>query len=168
MCRYLALMIVISFAPAIWGHPFHASIAEAEWKPTKNTLEIALRGHGSDLENALRLRTKKRIDLEKTKDIDKLIADYLANVITVKQKNGKKATLTWVGKEITVKATWLYFEISLPAGLEGATIENRLFFELLDDQVNTITFRLRKTGQRNSLSFTADKPKHVFTWKKER
>lgn len=165
MVRAIGLVVVFLICSiGARAHPFHASIAEAEWKPGLKKLQIALWSHPTDLEKALRLRAKKRIDLDSTPDVDQHIQGYLREVFRVGYREQKPGAIEWVGKEVSVKAAWLYFEISLPAGIEGALIENRLFFELLSDQVNTINFRDRKAKRKRSFSFTKEKPKQRFSW----
>ncbi len=164
MTRLIAVSMLLMASSMVRSHPFHASIAEAEWKPESKTLEVALWAHPADLEKALRRMTKKRIDLDKTKNVDALIQRYLSQVLIFKEKN-KAVKLKWVGKEITIKAAWLYFEVPLSNGLEGVKITHQLFHELLEDQVNTITFRIRKPSRRRSLRFTSARPTLTFQWK---
>lgn len=117
-------------------------------------LEVALRVHPTDLERALRIRTKKRVDLDKTEGIDALIIAYLEDVFQVRMSDGKKVKLKWVGKEISLKWSWLYFEIPMKEGFGQARFSNQIFFELLPDQTNTIL--LRHGRSEVTLRFTRD------------
>lgn len=148
-----------------FAHPFHASIAEAEWNPKTKKLEIALWVHPVDLEKVLNQRSKKRIDLDKTANLDKYISAYLTEVMSVKDAQGKVQKLEWVGKEIKLKGAWLYFQVSLTNGPVGAKFSNRIFFKLLPDQENTITFVDRKNKKRQSITCTRTRPEIVFRWK---
>ena len=155
--RYFAVLLACSsaiFAQRADAHPSHVSIAEAEFNPKNQHLEVALRVHPVDLERALRIRTKKRIDLDKTKNVDALISAYLNEVFQVKRADGKKAKIQWVGKEISLKWGWLYFEVPMKEGLEKARFSNRIFFELLPDQTNTILLRQGKS--KSTLQFTRE------------
>lgn len=151
----VTILGMLLFTSGLGAHPFHVSLTEAEWNPKSKKLEVAIRLHPSDLEEALRQRTKKRISLEKTENIDELIQDYLASVFIVHEGKKKAAKIEWVGKEIDVKDAWLYVEIPLEQGPEGIEISNRAFFELLEDQVNLITIRDGK--RRKSFAFTRDR-----------
>lgn len=163
MSHTLASVIGLLLAGTTWAHPFHVSLAEAEWNAESKKLEIALRLHPTDLEDALSQRAKQRISLETTEDVDSLIRDYLAEAFVVTDTDDTPATLEWVGKEIEVTWAWVYFEIPLQAGPDGVTIRNAVFFELLEDQANLITLRSGK--QRHSLTFTRDDPEATVSLK---
>ena len=155
------MLLVTSWTLA---HPFHVSIAEAEWSSKTKSLEVALRVHPSDLEKALSRRAKKTIDLDKTPKIDVLIQDYLKEVFQARVEKAAPEKIKWVGKEVKVKHAWLYFEIPLESGLSNVQFTNRIFFELLEDQVNTINFRDRAKKRRKSLTFNKKKPTQTFQW----
>jgi hypothetical protein len=176
MNRYSAILILTltvslslgALAPRCDAHPFHASIAEAEFNVKTGKLEVALRLHPVDLEAALRDIHGKAVDLDNTKNIDDLILNYLnthfriAETRTKLQKSlarknqtpRKSLQLNWIGKEITTKWTWAYFEFDTPANLADYSIVNTIFFDRLDDQVNTINFR--NGTRRWSRHFTID------------
>jgi|GEM_PF-1013497 len=59
------------------NHPFHVATAETRWNLETKKLEVSIRCHPIDLENALRRRTGKKIDLDTTENIDQLLAEYL-------------------------------------------------------------------------------------------
>ncbi|MFN0056844.1 MAG: DUF6702 family protein [Planctomycetota bacterium] len=126
-------------------HPYHVSIAEAEYNPTTASLEVALRVFPIDLERALLVRTGRRLDLDLHADVDRLLADYLRAVFVVTLPSGSLARLAWIGKEVGPSEAWLYFEFSVPSGMAGVRIDNQIFFELELDQINTINLRVDAT-----------------------
>ena len=63
-----------SVAHLAFAHPVHATFAEAVWNPKARSIEVALRVRGIDLEEALSKGLKLKVDLEKTKHIDKTIS----------------------------------------------------------------------------------------------
>ena len=151
-------------AAAALVHPFHISVAEAEWKPKTKTLEVSLRLHGVDLETALGKIAAKKVVLEKTPKVDELIAKYLRSRFRVTPAGAEQSgKLTFVGKEVGAKATWLYFEIALPADPAGAMVENTVLLEVLDDQLNTVNFRSGK--KRASLTFSKKTKSAPLAWK---
>jgi len=148
-------------------HPFHISLAEVEYNAKTKKLEIALRIHPDDLEQALRDLTGKKVVLDKTKNVDKLILKYLAKTFSVKPKSTgekkvkqKPAKIVWVGKEIKIKWSWLYFEIPLKNGWDGIEITNRILFDQVKKQTNTMLFKQGK--KRAAINFTSKKPTHTF------
>lgn len=158
-------MVLLIAVPARGeAHPFHITLAEVEYNERSGHLEIALRiYHPSDLETVLTRRAGRRVDLEKTENIDALIVDYLNEAFVVAPDDSEKsAALRWVGKEVSLKTVWLYFEIPLPEGPEHARITNRLLFEVEPDQVNTVN--LRHGPKRTTLRFTREKPTLAISW----
>lgn len=155
------LLAVMAGAARFAPHPFHVTIAEADHDAESGNLEVALRIYNpGDLEEALGRRLGERVDLERTEDVDGAILAYLEDSIVVERPDGERAELAWVGKEVTVKTAWIYFEIPLPDGPEGATFTNTLLFEVEPDQVNTMVFGRGK--DRASLRFTREDPTHTL------
>lgn len=164
MIRFTAVLAVV-LAPPI--HPFHVTMAEAEFNPESKKLEVSLRVyHPLDLEAALSKRAKKPVTLDGTTNVDDLIIEYLNESFTVERPDGTAAKLDYVGKEVTLKTAWLYFEVDLPEGPEGASFRDRLLFEVEDDQANTVVFRQGK--RRASLVFNRDEDLRVFEWPEDR
>ena len=159
-CTLLALFCALLPCCPVLAHPRHLSVAEAEWNAKSRRLEVALQVNPVDLEQALRLISNRPIDLDKTKGIELLLRDYIERSFVVREADGTRAKLKWVGHEVDLKDAWLYFEVPLKAGPENATFGAGLFFELLPDQANTINFRVGET--RKSLTFTVDQLEAVF------
>lgn len=67
--------------------------------------------------------------------------------------------LRWVGKEVTLKETWLYFEICLPDGIEGMEFSNRILFEL--DPAQTNTLNLKQGDKITTLRFNRQSPRKI-------
>lgn len=155
------LLVLVAVAPAV-AHPFHVTISEAEYNPRTDHLEVALRVKPVDLEEALQARFRKKVKLEKDKRADALIAKYLESVFVVRDAAGKPIPLKWVGKEVEIQRVWLYFEFPLKGKLAGAVLDNRVFLEILPDQINTVTFR-RGRAQR-TLHFTRRKMKRPIAF----
>ena len=151
-----AVAVQATSASAGAAHPFHITIAEADYNKESGTLEVALRIYNpGDLEEALGLRAGERVNLETTEGVDDLIAEYLDETLIVEDASGEKAAIEWVGKEVTVKTAWLYFEVPLPEGPEGSTFTNTLLFEVEPDQSNTMVFG--RGDDRASLRFTRER-----------
>ncbi len=159
------LLVLLAAAAPARAHPFHVSIAEMEWNERSSRLEVAVKVLPEDLERALRRKTRRHVVLERTADIDRLIHRYLSEAFVVTNHTGKPARLHWVGKEISPKEAWLYFEVAMPAGLDRARITNRLLFGMQKDQVNTLI--LRTDGKRTSLSFSRQQPTQMLSGPKK-
>jgi hypothetical protein len=149
--------LLAAVATTAEAHPFHTSIAEAEWNEKSGRLEVALKLRPENLERALRLRTKRNVVLERTPELDQIIRRYLNDKFVIEDAGKRPAKLIWVGKEVTLKEVWLYFEFPMPDGPAGMHLTNRVLFDLGRDQVNTVNFRLRE--KRTSLTFSREKPR---------
>lgn len=166
MTRLSALvMFLAALCPAVaLGHPVHATLAELEHNKKSGMLEIALWINPGDLERALSERVRVRVVLEKTPKVDAMILDLLRAYFLVRGADGKRKTLQWVGKEIKVKATWLYFQIPFKGPLEGVRISNLLFLKSLPRQINTINV---KDGKRKAtVHCTRHNPRRTVRFKK--
>ncbi len=159
MSRLLLLaLLALGLVPSAWAaHPWHSTFAEVELNAKTGKLEVALRVAPIQLEEALRRFHRQHVVLEKTEGIDRLIAEYLVKTFQVKTAQGKPAAIEWVGKEIDIKAVWLYFEMPLPGGLVGAELSQQTFFELAEDQANVI--ELRQGVAKAALRFERGKAK---------
>jgi hypothetical protein len=161
-----ALVLAVIFAAAIIpglclaSHPNHVSNAEVNWNPKSGNFEIALCVWPADLEKALALDQSKPIDLDKVENLDELLKSYVEKKFLIRpsqsqqsstpqtnQEPSKAATaIRWVGHERDLKAAWLYFEIE--GDTQGAqwTVENRIFFELNEDQLNQLQLTAGRTS----------------------
>ncbi|MEM7235467.1 MAG: DUF6702 family protein [Planctomycetota bacterium] len=155
----LASTLLLAASAAI-AHPYHVTLAEAEFNVETGKLEVALRVTPEDFERALSHETGGPVDLEKTEDIDATIFRYLVESFRVRAAGGEDGKIHWLGKEVELKWAWLYFEVDLPGGLLGAELTNELFFEQFARQLNTV--QLKQGEWKTSLSFTAQKSSHVM------
>ncbi len=138
------------------AHPFHASIAEMEYNAARGRLEVALCVHPLDLERALHEASGEPIDLDRSGDIDRRLTEYLRETLRIRAGSQGPCELRWVGKEITLKEAWLYFEVPVPDGVDELRLSNRVFFELQADQLNMMNVRIG--DQRTTLRCTRATP----------
>lgn len=140
------------FLAPVQGHPYHVTVAEAELDAKSGKLEVSLKLKPEDLERALSAMEQRKIGLEKEPKVDALILKYLKKSLRVTRGKEKAAAISWVGKQLTRKSLWLYFEVDVKGQLDGAKVEHKLLFEVLPDQMNTINFKQGK--KRCSLTFS--------------
>jgi hypothetical protein len=142
------------------AHRYHTSLTRIDYNEKEKLAEITIQLFTHDLVPVLEKRSGKQIDLEKTLDIDKLIFEYLKENFVFKDKNGEAQTLNWIGKELEVDTAFVYVEIPLAETLEGASLQNTIFFESFAEQTNLVT--LRFDGKKTDLLFVAgDKFKEI-------
>jgi len=142
------------------AHKFHASLAEAEYNDRDRRVEISLRLFPDDLEEALGRSSGIRVRLDDTPNVDRRAVAYLRERLALVDRDGHALDLEWVGMEIRVDEVWLYVQAPSTVGLDGATVSDRIFFELFDDQVNTLN--LKQGRSRTTLVFKpGDGPRTV-------
>ena len=148
--RTLAAITLCLLLPApSFAHPAHETNAEMVWNANTMSLEVALKLRGIDLEAALTAKGSKRVDLEATNDVDARIERYLNRTFTVQKPDGSRAQLKYLGKAVTAREVWLYFEF--PLGLDSpfhCSVSNRMLFEVLENQENKVAFRAGGIRQR--------------------
>jgi hypothetical protein len=170
MSKQLALACAIAMAVSFGGigqvtggeltlHPYHVSLSEIERNENTGNFEVSLCVWPADLEKALAQMTDKPVDLDHTEGLDKLIEKYLAKTVAFTSAEGAKAKIRFVGHEIDLQKGWLYFEVQTGVESDDWTFQNRVFFELNDDQINHFNF---KATEFQSDACTAEKPRIVL------
>lgn len=185
----IALLAVANLpASASASHPYHVSNAEVSWNAKTKCFEVALCVWPADLEKAISRQQGEPVDIDKVDDLDQLLERYIKQKFVIRpvankevgakpsnvelnkaqSANGQEATnrrpapvaMRWVGHEKTLKTAWLYFEL---AGEEGVdwTIENRVFFELNEDQLNQI--QLETGDSQTSMISSATAAQHTIS-----
>jgi hypothetical protein len=151
----LALTLALLLAPPLAAHPIHTSIAEADYNRTSQKLEVALRVFIDDFEAGLSAFAQKPVVLGRTPaaEFDGLARAYLAAKFTVRLPDGTLAGQVWVGREVKERDNelWLYFELPLPAGVEGCRVRHNLLGEQFPNQINSV--RVRDANRRLTLVF---------------
>lgn len=149
------VVALLGLGTAVSAHPIHTSLAEADYNATTRTLEVALRVFADDFEAALSTQEKRKISLARTApdEFEALTRAYLAQRFTIKSSNGKAVSLRWVGRELKEAANelWLFFEVPLPDGVEGAVIHHALLREEFSNQINSV--QVRDGERRTTLVF---------------
>jgi hypothetical protein len=122
-------------------HTYHTSLTRMDYNHKDKLVEISIQLFTHDLVPLLERRTKKRIDLEKTPDIDKIILGYLGENFILKDKSAAVKKLVWVGKEVQVDTVFVYFQAQSEEDLDGFDLRNTLFFESFPEQTNLVIAR---------------------------
>jgi hypothetical protein len=160
ICFVLALFTFHFSLSTALAHRYHTSLTRMDYNEKQKLIEISLQLFTHDLVPILEQNAKKRIDLEKTPEADKLILDYLNENFVLKNKNGETQTLRWVGKELEVDVVRVYVEIPSTESPAGANLQNTLFFESFPEQTNLVVARF--DGKKADLMFrVGDKFKEI-------
>lgn len=123
------------------AHTFHTSLMSMEYNSREQLMEISLQVYTHDLETILTRRRGRRVLIDKTPDAPALLLAYLQEVVNLRNGAGETKPLAWVGMEAQSDRVLLYVEAKMPEGIAGAQLRNRIFFDLLDDQINLVHFK---------------------------
>lgn len=138
------LLVASAMAAALWAHTYHFAVVQVDHNTQSRRLEFVVTLHADDLEEALRRRTGRAIEIDRTKDAEALVQAYVRDKLELRGPDSKAATLRWVGMEVKLHFVTAYLEAPAPARTERLTARADFFFDLFADQVNTL--RLRRDG----------------------
>ncbi len=142
-------------------HEFHSSLAEVNYNPASKSLEVSLRVFSDDFGVALgKDNNRAAIKVDESTTHDALIKAYLNKHFALTDKKNVKKPLTWVGKEIAVDVTWLYFEIPVTEDVTGMKLLNSVLFESFDDQVNIVNFTYK--GQKKTFLYKPSQSSQIL------
>ncbi len=142
------------------AHKFHASLAEVDYNAKEKTVELGIRLFADDLEAALAKQRDRRVRLDVTPNVDRMVLDYLNGTLVIRDRDGVRLWFEWVGMELRVDEAWVFVQASAANGVSGATVDCSVFFELFSDQVNTVN--LQQGDARTTLVFNpGDGPRAV-------
>ena len=161
--------VVLLTAVAL-AHPFHISVAELEYNPATQKLEVSLKLHATDFERALSKLVGHDVDLEGDAFKDgKLATEYLNSHFylvpateAAKESSDTEASDSataaprskchFVGSELKQSWMWLYFEMDIPKAEGDLALYNTVLLDLTDGQINTAT--VRHDSKRHALKTT--------------
>ena len=145
-------------------HPLHLSVSDIFHNTETNSLEITQRIFADDLEDALRNRAKTKVDIFNPKDpevLSRLIGDYVRQNFSI-SVNSRPVELNYLGYEAEEDAIWVYLEVPKVRNFKSITVQNTVFFEMFDDQLNLIN--VKKNGSIRSLKLQPDKRQSSLTY----
>lgn len=125
-------------------HTYHASLTRIDYNAKEKAAEVSIQLFTHDLVPVLEKFSGRRVDLEKTPDIDKTILSYLSSTFVFRDGRGRRQDLMWVGKEVDVDSVYVFVQVPLPDGLESTSLQNSIFLETFPKQANLVIARLEK------------------------
>ncbi len=148
------VMVAGALTPRL--HPGHESYAEIELNSRTGNLQVALCVWPEDLESALRQFSNSSVSLDDA-DVDQTLVAYLKKKFVVRgSRDDSPLAIRWVGKEVDLKKTWLYFEILDAGGCTSMRLEHRVLLGEVDQQQNYVEFR--EGARRTSMLFDRENP----------
>lgn len=141
LCLAALLLLCLSGSNRATAHKYHFSFTQLEYNSQEKATEIILRVFADDLETAISKRSGKSIKLD-NKEATAMVTEYVRDKIELKGRDGRAKKLTWVGMEPKVDVVFLYLEAKAPEGVIGAQFRQQMFFDLFEDQVNQVLFKV--------------------------
>lgn len=167
----ICMLVCISLAASpVSAHPFAVTSTEVEFNDETRAFEVAMRVYPEQLEQALRKETGRSISLEQSTDIDNLILRYLSSHFSIRngtvgaQPTTQKShpSIRWIGKEVTPKSVWLYFEVPFDGSLQGLIVTNSMFFRISPEQLHSIT--MKANDRVASCTLSRSEPESLIHW----
>lgn len=161
--RYMILNYVFLLVVG-WFHPLHLSVSEVVLNPKSGNLEISHRIFLDDLEADLQERYGKQIDLMKPSDpelVQELVGNYLNQHFRL-QVNGKNVQTRYLGFEVEEDAIWAYMEVPKVRQISSINVQNSLFFNRFNDQVNLVNVSVG--NKIKSMRLQADNDNGTLKW----
>ena len=149
----LGTVALVAMPSIVRAHPVHASATTIDVRGNK--AEVTLKVTPEDLQEALRRRAKRPLDVDTDPDVDTLARAYVDERFVLSGPDGP-LPMTWVGCEVEAESAHLYFEFELPSDLHTVKVRNAVFFEVAPAQINRVQVRRGKATR--TLRFRATDP----------
>ncbi len=145
-------------------HKFYVSITKIEYVSEKKSLQIITKIFTEDIEDALQKRYDPSISIGTKKETEK-DTEFIKKYIFQKLKisvNGKPAILEYIGQEYETDMVNAYIEVKNLEDFNSITIENKVLFDIFEEQQNII--HLKTKDSRRSLILDKDSPKGLLNF----
>ena len=120
------------------AHTYHTSLTRMDYNAKDKNIEISIQLFIHDALPLLERRLKKRVDIEKTAEVDAELFKYLSETFVFQNKKGEVQKLKWVGKEFENDVLYVYVDISFEEAPDGTKLQNTIFFESYTEQTNLV------------------------------
>ncbi|MDA9037346.1 peptidase E [Flavobacteriaceae bacterium] len=159
---YALLFTIISLAiPIKMEHKFYVSTTSIEYKKVSGTLQITSQFFIDDIESLLR---KYEADLKLAPDFDSKRIDQLFEIELKKHFRIKIAQKwvdhTFLGKEYKNEILVCYLEVKTPQTPQSLVLQNRMLFDLFEEQQHIIHFK-NEENRKSILLHAAEDTKTI-------
>ena len=158
----MMLIMVSSFYTM--KHPFYISVVDIKQDAKQQSLNVSVRLFTSDLEDALRKTMGKPIDVLHPKnktEMDSMVCYYIKKRLAI-QVNGKLQTLHFIGYEKEEESVWAYLEIQKVVKLKTLTVDTKLLYDFLPQQVNIVHAEINAIKKSSKVSNPESRVEFVF------
>ncbi|MFL9845703.1 DUF6702 family protein [Flavobacterium rhizosphaerae] len=155
---YIALFILACTLTSFVMHKYYVSVFQLDYSPEKKRIEVIARVFVDDLEKALDSHYNKKTYMDTSQEIPQAttyIKNYFSDNIKLKI-NGQAQKLKYITRELDDDTEVLYFTVPAPEKVKTLWMENKILFELFNEQQNIIHTRV--DDQKKSLLLTTGTP----------
>jgi len=144
------------------AHGFHASFTVIEHNARAGTLELLHRLFIQDLEVVLTARRGEAMTIDDSPLVQKFIEEYLLDVFSLADSNGKRLRPDWVGMKLQIDTLFVYRELKVPAAPAALIVSDQTLTEAHPGQVNSVNVTIG--GRTQTAVFTIDDPPRTLTF----
>ncbi|MFK7749469.1 MAG: DUF6702 family protein [Kordia sp.] len=160
--KIILLCIAIPLLAFTSAHKFYVSVMNIEHNTSEKTLQITTRIFIDDFQHVLNERydLKEELTTEKeTKVVEGMMQKYLTKKIKI-WVNGGLRSFNFLGKKYEEDVAVCYLEIEAVDIVNSLEIENRVLYEIEDDQQNLVHAKVNNT--RKSLLLVKENDKGLL------
>ncbi len=137
------LLIVSAATPK---HAYHVSVTQMQYNAAEKSLEVSIRIFTDDLERTLSENNNmRRFVITNNDQNNSYVEKYIKKNFVITDKKQQVRSVKFLGKEEEADATWVYLEVPLDQGVEGAVLTNSILLDVFADQVNMTNLKYNAT-----------------------
>lgn len=148
--RLLCAALLLCLSTAAGAHRFHTGITEISYNERTRSTEVVHTYMAHDIEALLMNLYQRQFDLSEPED-QEVLRKYIDQQFWIKDKDGARLPLRWVGMTIDPRSVVIYQEAEQTPLSRAAAIRQGVLVDFLPDQVNTVN--LSESGTLRSLTF---------------
>lgn len=140
MLLFLKNILIALYSIFLIPHPFYLSVTDCKYNPKNKNIEISCKMFTNDLEDALKKKNGKTVDLinpANKEETGKLVFEYIEKRLKI-TTNQKLMKLNYIGFEKEDDVIWTYLEIKNVEKPKNLKIENTLLYDYLKEQINIV------------------------------
>ncbi len=164
LLRISLLLFILPLCLSFTAHKFYVSITKIEYVEEEQSLQIIEKLFVDDIEDVLQARYSESISLDPEKETEadvEFLKRYVLQKLSIKV-DGRSVDLNFLGREYENDIVKVYIEAENISALKSIEVENRILFEMFEEQQNLI--HVKKNKKRKSLILDRDNPKGVLNF----
>lgn len=164
MNKIVVILIAFTLTSFSVKHPFYLGVTEIKYDSKEKTMSLSVRLFTSDLEDALKKTTQKKIDILNPKnrmEVDTVLFHYIKKRLEV-SINSQSYQLSYLGYERQDESIWTYLEINNAPTPQKMIIDNTLLYDFIPQQVNIIHAEVNSIKKSTKLSHPKSKSLFLF------